>query len=510
MSLMERLNAMVCAGKPKQKWQETRRESDTRRRGSYPEVENMMPSCASRFDCNPFDLVTSRLGKRNPFGSKANPRTHEIWLFDNIAWEKNGKWNAEYNAAFFLKDSGNPSSDIIAAIAAAAGVGQSDVIDQRIEPFLKTIQPARYTRTMIDNRIFKLGPSSRDGISTNVVSVPDAHSNGDVGRWHTAESGFKAEAKTMFASKKGWAIISDIDDTIKVTQTDDAVGVVRKTFAERFQAIKGMGPLYEDMRWRLNDPPFWYLSASPYNLYPVLREFRERNFPFGELILREASWLTLAGILGNLTEGTQPYKVSRIDQIHAQFPERTFILIGDSTQGDPEAYGEVYRKYPGWVRMIFIRKVTGIAHMDEDDKNRDRRFEDAFKNIPRAHWHVFTDPEEIHQIHPFTAFVNIHSVQLAIMAPAAGGKKQKKKWSKGKVKDKANHAVILDKSTNEKLQKDVQSYRLITVATLVDRLKINGSLARAALKDLEDKGIIKPIVTHSKMKVYTRAVGATE
>ncbi|KAI0025641.1 ribosomal protein S25 [Xylariomycetidae sp. FL0641] len=114
------------------------------------------------------------------------------------------------------------------------------------------------------------------------------------------------------------------------------------------------------------------------------------------------------------------------------------------------------------------------------------------------------------------------------MAPAAtGAKKQKKKWSKGKgnafpcnelqltcarttVKDKAQHAVLLDKTTSEKLYKDVQSYRLVTVSTLVDRLKINGSLARKCLKDLEEKGQIKPVVTHSKMKIYTRAVGASD
>jgi small subunit ribosomal protein S25e len=71
------------------------------------------------------------------------------------------------------------------------------------------------------------------------------------------------------------------------------------------------------------------------------------------------------------------------------------------------------------------------------------------------------------------------------------------------VKDKANHAVVLDKQTNEKLQKDVQSYRLITVATLVDRLKINGSLARKALADLEANGQIKKVVGHSKLSIYS-------
>ncbi|PGH03148.1 40S ribosomal protein S25 [Blastomyces parvus] len=84
------------------------------------------------------------------------------------------------------------------------------------------------------------------------------------------------------------------------------------------------------------------------------------------------------------------------------------------------------------------------------------------------------------------------------------------KISNNTVKDKSNHAVVLDKATSEKLYKDVQSYRLITVATLVDRLKINGSLAREALADLEEKGQIKKVVGHSKMNIYTRAVTAAE
>ncbi|KAK1977387.1 S25 ribosomal protein [Colletotrichum cereale] len=94
--------------------------------------------------------------------------------------------------------------------------------------------------------------------------------------------------------------------------------------------------------------------------------------------------------------------------------------------------------------------------------------------------------------------------------PALEQPKGGQEGSKGKVKDKAQHAVILDKATSDKLYKDVQSYRLVTVAVLVDRLKINGSLARRCLADLEEKGIIKPIVMHSKMKIYTRAVGGTD
>ena len=74
------------------------------------------------------------------------------------------------------------------------------------------------------------------------------------------------------------------------------------------------------------------------------------------------------------------------------------------------------------------------------------------------------------------------------------------------VKDKANHAVILDKPTYDKLNKDVQTYRLITVAVLVDRLKINGSLARKALKELVEKGVIKQVVGHSKCTIYSTSI----
>lgn len=76
----------------------------------------------------------------------------------------------------------------------------------------------------------------------------------------------------------------------------------------------------------------------------------------------------------------------------------------------------------------------------------------------------------------------------AAPASSQGKAAKKKKWSKGKVKDKSQNAVLLDQSTYDKLQKEVSSYRLVTVSTLVDRLKINGSLARRALRELESQG----------------------
>jgi len=59
------------------------------------------------------------------------------------------------------------------------------------------------------------------------------------------------------------------------------------------------------------------------------------------MILRDASWMNLAGLLSNLTLGTQEYKVDRMTKVNSWLPKRKMILIGDSTQSDPESYGEM-------------------------------------------------------------------------------------------------------------------------------------------------------------------------
>jgi small subunit ribosomal protein S25e len=88
------------------------------------------------------------------------------------------------------------------------------------------------------------------------------------------------------------------------------------------------------------------------------------------------------------------------------------------------------------------------------------------------------------------------------------GKNKKKKWSKGKVKDKANNAVTFDQATLDKLLKEVPTYKLVTPSVLVDRLRISGSLARQAIKDLETQGLIKLVSAHSSQLIYTRATAA--
>ncbi|XP_047537160.1 40S ribosomal protein S25 [Vanessa atalanta] len=88
---------------------------------------------------------------------------------------------------------------------------------------------------------------------------------------------------------------------------------------------------------------------------------------------------------------------------------------------------------------------------------------------------------------------------------SSGGKAKKKKWSKGKVRDKLNNQVLFDKPTYEKLYKEVPQYKLITPAVVSERLKVRGSLARRALIELREKGLIKQVVQHHGQVIYTRA-----
>merc|ERR1711993_99804 len=87
-----------------------------------------------------------------------------------------------------------------------------------------------------------------------------------------------------------------------------------------------------------------------------------------------------------------------------------------------------------------------------------------------------------------------------------GGKAKKKKWSKGKTRDKLNNLVLFDKPTYEKLLKEVPTYKLITPSIVSERLKVRGSLARKALDELTQKGLIKQVVQHHAQTIYTRVI----
>eukprot|EP00933_Yihiella_yeosuensis_P061178 TRINITY_DN639_c0_g4_i1.p1 TRINITY_DN639_c0_g4~~TRINITY_DN639_c0_g4_i1.p1 ORF type:complete len:104 (-),score=32.94 TRINITY_DN639_c0_g4_i1:65-349(-) len=93
----------------------------------------------------------------------------------------------------------------------------------------------------------------------------------------------------------------------------------------------------------------------------------------------------------------------------------------------------------------------------------------------------------------------------------AGGKGRKKKWSKGKVKEKLANLVMFDKATYDKMLKEIPKAKLITPSVVSERLKVNGSVARQAIRHLEEKGLIASVCEKSAAQmIYTRKIGGDE
>lgn len=394
-------SANALAGRARQRMQQDEEDKITRNYADFKDFEKTMPRLANRFQFSLKDNITSYLGRSNPFFQKVNPETDYVWLLDNTAYQNRiGRWKAEFVAAYFVKNSGKDLSEVVAWVSDKIGLADDDearaTVAERIQPLLDSILPAHAVEIDLQGVPTRLGPSGRDGISSDELAVPGSdYKDGEI----VKAKAINADATQMnitFAKPKGWAILSDVDDTIKKTLTSSPVGILTTTFAEEPEPIKGMPELYKHIVQKLGNPPFWYLSASPYNLYPFLRQFRDTYYPNGTMILRDASWMNLAGFLANLTQGTEAYKVDRIEKVYTWFPKRKFILIGDSTQSDPEAYGEAYRKHTKWIGAIYIRKVTGVSEMDEGRKNDPERFEKAFKGVPKDLWYVFEDPQELY------------------------------------------------------------------------------------------------------------------
>merc|ERR1711967_152291 len=89
----------------------------------------------------------------------------------------------------------------------------------------------------------------------------------------------------------------------------------------------------------------------------------------------------------------------------------------------------------------------------------------------------------------------------------SGASAKKKKWSKGKVREKLNNAVVFDQNTYDRMLKEVAAFKLVTPSAISERLKINGSLARRSIQVLLKEGTIKVVDKHANQYIYTRNTG---
>jgi phosphatidate phosphatase APP1 len=195
----------------------------------------------------------------------------------------------------------------------------------------------------------------------------------------------------FFAPADGITVISDVDDTIKVTDVLNHRTALKNTFLEPFKAVPGMARLYTT--WATNHgAQFYYISASPWQLFLPLTDFLHDNgFPIGVFCLKEF-WL-MDKTRYSIFENPQQYKPPLIEPILKSYPERKFVMVGDSGERDPEIYGDLARAYRKQIEHIFIRDVTG-------DSVRSARYALAFRELPASIWTLFHDPAKIADFKP--------------------------------------------------------------------------------------------------------------
>lgn len=144
-------------------------------------------------------------------------------------------------------------------------------------------------------------------------------------------------------------VISDLDDTVAVTNVTSTPDMLASTFledAETQPAVPGMAAFYRCLHAK--GAPLAFVSGSPVQLAPRIGRFLEKNgFPPAALFLRNLGRKTLHG-----------YKEPVLERLVERFPGPRLVLVGDTGERDPEIYAAFSRAHPGRVARVFLRRAT--------------------------------------------------------------------------------------------------------------------------------------------------------
>ena len=186
----------------------------------------------------------------------------------------------------------------------------------------------------------------------------------------------------------GISVISDIDDTVKLTNVADRRELLANTLLREFVPIPDMVDLYE--QWSLSGAAFHYVSASPWQLTRPLNDFfHSAGLPDGSMHLKLFR-LKDSTPLGRM-RSSKKSKQDVIIEILDHFPNRNFILVGDSGERDPEVYAKVAQQRQTQIAGVAIRRVPS--------RKSKQKVETAIKNLAQAvpgdRLRVFTTADEI-------------------------------------------------------------------------------------------------------------------
>lgn len=280
---------------------------------------------------------------------------------------------------------------------------ETDVFRTRSDAFLFQRVPGQRLRVAFGDRIVEAGCSDRSGhFSAEVplddglverLALPAAHGGRRleyVGLADDEEDRSAVRGGTVhLVDEAGVSLISDIDDTVKVTNVADRRELLRNTFVREFIAVPGMAQVYT--RWRDAGAAFHYVSASPWQLSECLCGFLgAAGLPAGSMHLKLFR-LKDSTPLGRFPSRKRA-KRRAIERIMDDFPGRRFLLVGDSGERDPEVYVDVARRRPDQVCGVLIRRIVEGRVMPH---KLDRRLQRLARRLPAGGLRTFTSAEEL-------------------------------------------------------------------------------------------------------------------
>ncbi len=161
-------------------------------------------------------------------------------------------------------------------------------------------------------------------------------------------------------SSSAFGVISDLDDTVIQSRVSNLVQAIRTVMlgnARTRLPFPGVAAFYRALERGgsgVGHNPIFYVSSSPWNLYDLIAEFMElQRIPTGPICLRDWDLGLSALSHQHLTQHKEPL----IREILDLYPALPFILIGDSSQRDPEIYRAILDRYPSRILAIYIRNV---------------------------------------------------------------------------------------------------------------------------------------------------------
>lgn len=282
-------------------------------------------------------------------------------------------------------------------------VDDASFIDDRVRPFLVDNERDKSITIQVAGESFPAGTSESNGHFSNALSSKNLGSGADSAKTKSDVSNTSANQSLKVTAvlpdgdqrsfsgrlhlipSRGVSVISDIDDTIKHSQVTNKQELIKNTFIRPFQSVDGMSEVYSGLA--KSNVAFHYVSGSPWQLYqPIATFLSESGFPEGTFHLKHFRLKDSSAI--ELLSSQEKTKLAAITPLLHDFPDRRFILIGDSGEQDPEIYGQIARDFPEQIIGIFIRNVT------EADRE-DTRFLEAFKDVNEDSWVLFNQASSI-------------------------------------------------------------------------------------------------------------------